>query len=296
MGDWCTIESDPGVFTEMISKFGVTGVQVDEIIDIDNLPHDALGLIFLFKCLPKLVLTQPDTAQSRSPDYVSFDTDVFFANQVITNACATQAILSILLNLSGNQIDVGQSLRDFREFTHHFPSDLKGEAINNSDLIRNVHNSFAKSDPFQLEVAAPQDEKDDVFHFISFVPVNGKLYELDGLQAGPIHHPAAREGCHWLETVKPLLQSRMQSFSTGSTGEIKFNLMALVPDRLTLLRAQLPSCGESDCAQIEMQIRQEEDVRKRWAKENQRRRANFIGLVYSMLKEMGSKGMLDEFQ
>lgn len=104
----------------------------------------------------------------------------------------------------------------------------------------------------------------------------------------------------------------MQSFSTGSTGEIKFNLMALVPDRLTLLRAQLPSCGESDCAQIEMQIRQEEDVRvgsctylltrrqkqvrKRWAKENQRRRANFIGLVYSMLKEMGSKGMLDEFQ
>lgn len=100
------------------------------------------------------------------------------------------AILSILLNLSGNQIDVGQSLRDFREFTHHFPSDLKGEAINNSglcirvlindyyclDLIRNVHNSFAKSDPFQLEAAAPQDEKDDVFHFISFVPVNGKVY------------------------------------------------------------------------------------------------------------------------
>lgn len=63
----------------------------------------------------------------------------------------------------------------------------KGLTIGNSDTIREVHNSFARQDPFTIEDDDRQGGKEeDVFHFIGYVPNNGQLYELDGLQAGPI--------------------------------------------------------------------------------------------------------------
>lgn len=49
MSDWCTVESDPAVFTELLSKFGVSDCEVEELYSMDQEISCSHGLIFLFK-------------------------------------------------------------------------------------------------------------------------------------------------------------------------------------------------------------------------------------------------------
>ncbi|KAJ1928518.1 hypothetical protein IWQ60_001992 [Tieghemiomyces parasiticus] len=255
-GNWCLIESDPGVFTELISNLGVKGTQVEEIYSLDDVTLEELnpiyGLIFLFKWQP-----EPGSHRTHSEaDYApNKDSHVFFAKQyssrgfevpVINNACATQAILSILLNSPG--VELGDELGQFKEFTQEFSPELKGLAISNSDLIRTVHNSFARTDLFVNEEQPAADDSEDLFHFISYVPISGCLYELDGLQEAPINHGACTDQ-DWLRKARPIIQARMARYANS---EIRFNLMAVVESRPIIYQKRM---AEIDRMLHEIQVR-----------------------------------------
>lgn len=95
------------------------------------------GLIFLFKWVPNEEVVGTVVQDSRLDK-------IFFAKQVINNACATQAIISILLNCKHPDLHLGPTLGEFKEFTQTFDANMKGLALSNSDTIRSVHNSFAR--------------------------------------------------------------------------------------------------------------------------------------------------------
>lgn len=73
---------------------------------------------------------------------MEYDPELFFANQVINDACATYALLSILLNRK--DVEIGDELRNLRDFSLGMTSKDKGWAIGNAEGIRTAHNSFTR--------------------------------------------------------------------------------------------------------------------------------------------------------
>ncbi|KAJ8672776.1 hypothetical protein QAD02_004036 [Eretmocerus hayati] len=285
-GNWCLIESDPGVFTELIREFGVKGVQVEELYSLDDDQFDNLkpihGLIFLFKWV------QDDEPSGTVVTDSRLD-KIFFAKQVINNACATQAIISVLLNCKHSDISLGPNLEELKSFCQSFDANMRGLALSNSDVIREVHNSFARQTLFEFE--NKQAAKDDnVFHFISYVPIDGKLYELDGLKEGPIDLGPCEAGDQWVQAAKPIIEKRIKKYNEG---EIHFNLMAIVSDRKVLYERQKSLTTDADeIARLQSLIDEEIWKSKRYKMENIRRKHNYLPLIMEVLKVLAKEGKL----
>lgn len=115
---------------------------------------------------------------------------------------------------------------------------MRGLALSNSDVIREVHNSFSRYFAFIniiyiliiliscliyiviiqnkycrqtiFEYDSKQASKDDdVFHFVSYVSIDGRLYELDGLKDGPMDLGPCPLGDQWVQAAKPIIQKRI---------------------------------------------------------------------------------------
>lgn len=260
------------MFTSLIENLGVKDVQFEELLSLD--PSELLtlqplyGVIFLFKYPTDQPYATPDGPRDGAFDPAASE-NIFFAAQTIQNACATQALLSVLMNKT-DKVDIGTQMKDFREFTMVLPPEFRGEALSNSDLIREVHNSFARSSPFADETQKQGAETEDAFHFIAYTPINGVLYELDGLQPSPISHGECDDELFPSKVVE-VLQKRVARYDAT---EIRFNLLAMCRD----LRQRARDFGDEDL------LEREERKRRDWQFENALRRHNFVGFAGEVLK------------
>ncbi|XP_061908231.1 ubiquitin carboxyl-terminal hydrolase BAP1-like [Entelurus aequoreus] len=233
---WLELESDPGLFSLLVEDFGIKGVQVEEIYDLQSKCQSPVyGFIFLFKWIEerrsrRKVNTLVDETSVIDEEIVN---DMFFAHQLIPNSCATHALLSVLLNCSG--VELGNTLSRMKAFTKGFSPESKGYAIGNAPELARAHNSHARPEPRHL----PEKQNGisavrtmEAFHFVSYVPIKDRLFELDGLKAYPIDHGPWGEEEEWTDKARRVIMERIGLATAGEPyHDIRFNLMAVVPDR-----------------------------------------------------------------
>ena len=297
-------------------------------MDDDSLSHlvtdgnQVYGLIFLFKWVAGHHTSASDGDESNNvvgKPLTGGDVPegLFFAKQTVQNACATQAILSVLLNAAANndssssssddELVLGDTLTNLSSFLVDLPFDMRGESIGASEEIRSAHNSFARRDAFLSDPDKARrvaTDEDDVFHFIAYVPhSNGTVYELDGLKAGPVScgtYDATKEASPlaWLANARSAIQARIDKYAAT---EIKFNLMGVVNDRRPVLEAKLNhlrAAGMDDAtdevATLLAELAGEEEKRSKWKVENERRQHNYLPFCMELIRSLAGSGKLPE--
>lgn len=193
---------------------------------------------------------------------------MFFARQMISNSCATHALISILLNCDDQGLNLGPVLTRLKEHTKVMNPENKGYAIGNLPELAKAHNSHASylslynkkeqianhSDSVSYVISGnqrtnlQQQSLHESYHFVSYVPINNRLYELDGLKNYPIDHGPVGEDNDWVEKFRSIIKKRLavngncDNSSGGPTvvsNDIMYNLMAVVPDSRIKLTARL---------------------------------------------------------
>lgn len=263
-------------------------VEINELYSIDSDSLSQLdpvyGVVFLFKYGK---IDREYASNGNRPLDGDYDVDyenkgIFFANQTIQNACATQAVLNILLN-KDDVVQLGDELSNFKSFVTGFDSEIIGETISNSEVIRKVHNSF--SSPSLMDEDKPEpppdyDGRDDgLFHFIGYIRSGGYIYELDGLKSYPIRHVECSSQQEFYEKLPEVVFKRISLYGD----ELRFSLLAVTNNKLE------QATRDNDSEAIHSQLMK----RETWTNENELRRHDYMGFLVALLTNI-SKEKNDE--
>ncbi|CAO3640316.1 unnamed protein product [Cunninghamella blakesleeana] len=211
-----------GILSQLCTHIGVQGVQIEPIVSLN---HDLLceqksvyGIIVFLNNKPTTYKDGSNTATGNNR--------IYFANQVVNNAYAMHALLSILLNCE--IIDIGSTLLEFKQFTQDFSPLMKGLSLSNSEPMRESQNRVARSWPNKTD-------NPHRYHYISYIPFEGYLYELDGLKRGPLRlGPCTND--NWLDVLKIELLRKTDMYRKQ---RISFSIWSLVEDRRHVIQRKL---------------------------------------------------------
>ncbi|XP_069778913.1 ubiquitin carboxyl-terminal hydrolase isozyme L1 isoform X2 [Narcine bancroftii] len=213
--DWKPMEINP----ECLSRLGVASSW--KFVDVLGLENESLSMVPTPVCALLLLFPlsqQHESHRNRQTSELSgkgIDSKVYFVVQSISNSCGTIALVNTVAN-NQNKLEFveGSILKKFFNETANLSAKERAKHLEQNKEIHAAHDATAEEGECQIH------EDGINFHFITFVGVDGHLYELDGRMPFPIDHGE----------INDLLQDSAKvcrQFMERDQGEVRFTAVAL---------------------------------------------------------------------
>ncbi|KYQ89228.1 peptidase C12 family protein [Tieghemostelium lacteum] len=222
---WIPLEANPDVLTTFMQNLGVSkdwefcdiyGIDKDLL---DMVPKPCVAVLLLFPITQDYEEKRYDLEEEINEKGQILSDKVYFMKQYIGNACGTIGVIHSVLN-NANTIEFTDGFfKKFLEKTNNLNVEERAISLLNNSEIEKSHEIAAVQGQSQV----PDDDEPVILHFVSFVHVDGHLYELDGRKPFAVNH-----GPSSAETLLQDTANVLQKMIEENPEEIRFNLMGLI--------------------------------------------------------------------
>jgi len=190
MARWLPLESNPDVLNKLLGGMGVpSSWAINDVLGMDEellamVPQPVAAVILLYPINEVNETFKAEQEESIKAAGQEVADKVYFMKQYVGNACGTLALIHAIAN-NTDTISLGDgALKAFLEKTVEMSPVDRGHALEEDDGISQAHEAAAQEG--QSAMVDRETQLDT--HFIAFVHVDGKLYELDGRKEFAINH------------------------------------------------------------------------------------------------------------
>ncbi|XP_078402094.1 ubiquitin carboxyl-terminal hydrolase isozyme L3 isoform X2 [Cetorhinus maximus] len=182
-------------------------------------PRPVCSILLLFPVTEKYEAFKQEEEAKIKADGQKVDPQVYFMKQTISNACGTIGLIHALANNRDKlEFETNSVMKKFLDESTPLSPEEKAKYLEKDESIRVTHEFSAQ----EGQTEAPSlDEKVDL-HFITFVNIDGYLYELDGRKPFPINHGSTTAD-NFLEDAVEVCKKFMQR----DPDELRFTVVAL---------------------------------------------------------------------
>jgi len=226
MVKWLPLEANPEVLNEYSVKLGMpctlawTDVLAFEDWAMEMVPQPCYAVTLVFPITDASEAHAREEERCKKPDTIASE-KVWYTKQTVGNACGTVAVVHTLANLSSQ----GQMELIEDSFMINFMKKCEGKnPMERAHLLEEDDKIECAHAEAELQGQSNSNTGKVETHFITFVEVDGFLYELDGRKDSPTNH-GKLEG-------KTVLQKAVEvatQFRDRDPEDVRFAMLALAP-------------------------------------------------------------------